>query len=440
MFDFLTHRFSDAFAFLTGKKKLTEQNIADVIQKVRDALIDADVPHKTVEAFIEQIRSEALGAAVLKSMKPDEQFAKVVHDKLALFLGATNSFSFALGRKMLMVGLQGSGKTTTVAKLAYLFKEHHKKNLAILVGSVDFYRPAAVEQLSILAGQLNIDFYRPLTTDPIQETRNFMRQAQSKKYDLVILDTAGRLHIDNAMLTEVKDIHAIVQPTDTILVVDAMTGQESLSIARAFDQAIGFGGAILTKMDSNTRGGVAFAFRYELHKEIWCVGTGEKHDQIELFHGDRLAKRLIGMGDLETLVERAEKKIERDDADSLEKSFNSGKITLDDFAIHLRSMTKLGSMGQLLRYLPGMPKQALSQEKINEADRELKKFLAIISSMNGAERVNPKIVNSSRRKRIARGAGVVPEDVVTLLDRFEQMNQFVKLLGNSGSLKQFMKR
>ncbi|MGB8468259.1 MAG: signal recognition particle receptor subunit alpha [Candidatus Babeliales bacterium] len=439
MFDFLTQKFSDAFSYLTGQRTLTEKNVAQVIQKLKQALLEADVPYHTVNDFIAAVQAEVLGTQVLKSLKADEHFAKIVHAKLVDFLGRESSFSPHLNRVVLVAGLQGSGKTTTVAKLVHYFAHQHENKVRAFVGSVDFYRPAAIEQLAQMAHRVGATFFEPAGTNVLDEVKRFVSQARAGNYNLVILDTAGRLHVDQTMLAELQQVHAIVQPTDTLLVLDAMTGQESLAVARAFNEAIGFDGVILTKMDSNSRAGAAFAFRYELKKDIWFVGTGEKVEDLELFKGDRLASRLIGMGDLETLIERAEQKIKKEETQSWQGAMASGTMTLRDFAAQLRTMNKLGSIGQLMRYMPGVSAQKVSQETLAQSEREIKRFLAIADSMTAKELSQYRIINGERKKRIAAGAGVAASEVTQFIARFEQMLQFVKLLGTMGGAQKFFK-
>lgn len=435
MFDLLSEKFSNALSFLTGEKKLTEKNIATVVQKINDALIEADVPYKTVHVFIEGLQKEALGAPLLKTLKPEEQFAKLVYERLVTFLGADKAFTFDAPRTIVMMGLQGSGKTTTIGKLAHAFNEHHKKGIRIIVSSADFYRPAAVEQLAILARSVGVDFYEPKTQDPVTHAQQFMQYAKKEKYDVIILDTAGRMHIDNTLLNELQAIVSSVQPTDKILVIDAMTGQESLTVARAFEEAVGFDGAVLAKVDGSAKGGVAFAFRYEMKKPIWFAGIGETTEDLEIFKGERFASRLIGMGDIESLLERAEKKIQQAEAQELENALSSGDMTIQAFGLQLRSMRKLGPLSSWLKYVPGAPR--VDANAAAQSEKEIKKSLAIIDSMKPQERLDHTLLNASRRKRIARGAGVAIEDVQSFIRKFEEIRQCVKLLHRMGGRNPF---
>ena len=337
MFDFLSQKFSSIFSTLTGRAKLSEDNIQEVLQKVKDALIEADVPYELVQEFTQGIKEDAVGKKIIKSLKPGEQFIKVVHERLIQFLGGQDNahFSFQIPSVTMIMGLQGSGKTTTLGKLAsYVQKQAKKrdKTRRVLLASVDFYRPAAVDQLEILSKQVGVSFYRAKDQDPVRAAKEIINYAKASRFEIVFLDTAGRLHIDNKMLQELQQIDLSIRPKYKILVLDSMTGQESLNVAKAFDQEISFHSAILSKMDSDTRGGAAFAFRYALKKPILFVGVGEKIDDIELFRPSRVANRILGMGDILSLIEKAEEKIEKSEQESLYQSFSRGKMNLQDFA------------------------------------------------------------------------------------------------------------
>jgi len=431
MFDFLSNKFSSIFSRLTGKGHLTEKNLQETLNFVTDALIEADVPYDLAQKFIASLKSEAIGKKVLSSVKPGEQFIKIVHDKLISFLGGRQElYSFQIPSVIMIMGLQGSGKTTSLAKIAtFIQKEAAKKgkNRKILLASVDFYRPAAVEQLKLLADKCNCSFYRPDESDPITAAVKIHEYYKNQRFDLLLLDTAGRLHIDNQMLQELQAIDVQLEPRYKMLVLDAMTGQESLNVAKAFEQSVGITGALLTKMDSDSRGGTGFSFCYALKKPILFVGVGEKTDDIEPFRAERMADRILGMGDVVSLVEKAEEKIAKDEQESLYKSMMKGQITLDDFAKQMDMMGKIGSLGQLIKYIPGLGGQNISPEMVEKGESEMKKFRAIISSMTLKERKFPGILNGSRKKRIAVGAGVNLEDVNGLLKRFEESKQYVKL-------------
>lgn len=443
MFDFLSNKFSSIFSHLTGKGKLTESDIDQVLAQVKDALIEADVPLVLVQTFCDDIKKEVAGQKVLASLKPSEHLIKVVHDKLKSFLGGQDTvpFTFQLPSIVMVMGLQGSGKTTSIGKMAHLVSSEAKakgKDRRILLASVDFYRPAAVDQLEILSKQIpGATFYRAQSADPVQAAKEIMAFYQKGLFELLFLDTAGRLHVDEQMLEELKQINFALKPKYKILVLDAMTGQESLAVAEQFNKVVGFDMAVLTKMDSNTRAGAAFAFRYALKKPIVFVGSGEKIADLERLYPERLAGRILGMGDITSLLERANEKIKQSEQESLEKAFNKGQLSLQDFADQLKMMQKLGSLSQIVKYMPGGANPALSPEMIQKGEIELKKFGAIISSMTPKERVLPKILDNSRKKRIAGGAGVSVADINLLLERFEQSQQYVKLLKKFGRFPGF---
>ena len=439
MFDFLTNKFSSIFSKITGKGTLTGQDIEQTLTQVRQALIEADVPLSLVETFCTDIKNEVAGQKVIASLKPAEHLIKIVHDKLKNFLGGQNAvpFTFQLPSVVMLLGLQGSGKTTTSAKLAQLMQKEAQakgKTRRILLASVDFYRPAAIDQLEILAKKIQVSFFRPTATNPVKAAQEIYSYYQKELFELLFLDTAGRLHIDEAMIQEVQQIDKQLKPKYKILVLDAMTGQESLQVAQSFNQSIGFDGAILTKLDSNTRAGAAFAFRYALKKPILFVGSGEKIEDIERLYPERLAGRILGMGDLATLAEKADEKIKISETQNLEKALQKGHLSLQDFADQMKMIQKLGSLSQLMQYMPGASSQAISPQMIEKGEAELKKFEAIVSSMTPKERVIPRILDASRKRRIAKGAGVEVSDINLLLERFEQSQQYVKLLKKFGRM------
>lgn len=439
MFDFLSKRFGSIFDKFGSNKKLTQANIQETLATITDALLEADVPHTLVQTFVADVQQEVIGHNVIKSLKPGEQFVKIIHDRLKHFLGGEHTdFQCKTPATFLIMGLQGSGKTTSIAKIAHYIKQQNKKS-RILVASVDFYRPAAVDQLEQMAQKAAVDFYRSMQTDPIAATKDIITQYKQGSYDQLFLDTAGRLHVDNQMLQELREIKQLLDPTYAFLVLDAMTGQESLNVAQAFDQAVGFDYAMLSKMDSDTRGGAAFSFRYALKKPIVFVGVGEKIDDIEQFRADRVAGRILDMGDVVTLAEKAEQRIAKDEQESLYNAMMSGKMSLDDFAKQMEMMSKLGSMSSVMKYIPGMGSMQISAEQMEQGEKELKKFRAIMKSMTKKERLTPKILNGSRKERIARGAGVSASDINLLLSRFEQSQQYVKLLSKLGRGQRFFR-
>jgi len=437
MFDFLSQKFSSIFSKITGKSKLTDDNVQEALQKVKDALIEADVPYDIVQEFTESVKKEVLGQKVTKALKPGEQFIKIVHQRLLHFLGGDSSstFSFQIPSVVMVMGLQGSGKTTTLGKLAYYVQIQAKKrgkSRKVLLASVDFYRPAAVDQLEVLAKQVGVGFYRATSSDPVDAANEIICFAKSNRFEIVFLDTAGRLHVDNQMLQELQQIDTNVRPKYKILVLDSMTGQESLNVAKAFDQSVSFHSAILTKMDSDTRGGAAFAFRYSLKKPILFAGIGEKYEDIEQFRPNRVADRILGMGDILSLIEKAEEKIKKNEQESLYRSISSGKMNLQDFANQMEMVGRLGSLSKIMKYMPGASGLKVSPEMLEKGETEVKRFKAIISSMTPKERFYPRIIDGSRKKRIALGAGAKVEDVNTLLQRFEQSQQYAKLFKKFG--------
>ncbi|KKP22932.1 MAG: Signal recognition particle protein [candidate division TM6 bacterium GW2011_GWF2_28_16] len=436
MFDFLSKKFAGVLGWLKDKGRLTQDNIDEAVKQVQDALLQADVPYKVIQDFLESIKKEAVGLEASPGLRPGEKFIKIVHDKLLDFLGGKNALvlnNFQYPCVMMVMGLQGSGKTTTVAKLAnYILSEAQKKGKPkkVLLASVDYYRPAAIEQLKVLAKSVGVDFYAPegfgLTSgEPVKAAKNIYNYFKNNNYHVLILDTAGRLHVDENMLEELKNIDKLLTPRYKFLVLDAMTGQESLTVAHAFENAVGFNSAILTKMDSDARGGAAFAFKYEIKKPISFVGSGEKIDDLESFIPERMASRILGMGDILTLIEKTENSINLQDQQDAAKKFMSGGFNLQDFADQMGMVSKVGSLQKIAKYLPGVGN--ISPEMLEKSEKEMKKFKAIISSMNKKERILPQILDASRKRRIAKGAGVVVEDVNILLQRFEQSKQFAKM-------------
>lgn len=437
MFDFLSNKFSSIFTKITGQSRLTESNIEETLTQIKESLLEADVPYNLIEKFIDSVKADIIGQKVIGSLKPGEQLVKVVHERLLTFLGGKNQspFAFQLPSVVMVLGLQGAGKTTAVAKMAQLAKkqaEQRGKTRRILLASVDFYRPAAVDQLEILAKSVGASFYRSAQTDVVKAAADIYSFYQKEGFELLFLDTAGRLHIDNSLLQELREIDMRLKPRYKMLVLDAMTGQESLNVAQAFDQGVGFSYALLTKMDSDTRGGAAFAFRYALQKPIVYVGTGEKIDDLEQFYPDRMAGRILGMGDMLSLAEKASSAIKEADQQKMYKKMTQGSLTLQDFADQLNMMGKLGSLTQLAKYMPGMGSMNVGQEALEKGEVELKRFKAIIGSMNAKERSLISPLDASRKQRIAQGAGVQVSDINTLLSRFEQTKQFVKMFKGSG--------
>ena len=437
MFGLLSKKLSSAVSFLSNKFSLTEKDVKKARDQVRDALLESDVPYEAVESFLAEVDLEGVSNKSKGSLKPGQVLVKAVHDKLVSFLGGNSGSGFKFQRKsvVVMMGLQGSGKTTTIAKLARFAFEQAKskdKPWKILVASTDFRRPAAMDQLEVLAKQVGCQFFRPTGKDALEAAKSALEAYWSGGYDLLLLDTAGRLHVESELLCELKEIVNLVKPRYRVMILDAMTGQESLSVAREFQQNTGFDFAILTKMDSDARGGAAFAFSYSLKKPIRFIGMGERDGDLEQFRAERAAQRILGMGDVVSLAEKAEKVVQKEDQKSLLKSFTSGRFTLEDFAKQLGMVSKLGSLSKIAKHLPGMSGANVSGDALEKGEKEMSRFRAVINSMTVKERRFPKVLDASRRKRVAQGAGVSVEDVNIMLSRFEQSRQYAKLLGKSG--------
>lgn len=437
MFDFLTNTFSSLVSKLTKQGTLTQANIQETVGQIKESLLEADVPHALIEEFIASIEKEVVGKKVLGSLKPAEQLVKIVHDRLLFFLGGkeASAFTFQMPSVVMVMGLQGSGKTTTLAKLAYMVKkqaEQKNKSRRILFASVDFYRPAAIDQLEVLSRHVGVSFYRSPIENPVKAAQDIYAYFKNERFELLFLDTAGRLHIDNILMQELREIDAALAPRHKFLVLDAMTGQESLTVAKAFEQGVGFQQAILTKMDSDTRGGAAFAFRYAMKKPILFIGVGEKPSDLETFYPERMANRILGMGDIVSLAEKAASAIKESDQARMARAMEQGNMTLQDFADQLGMLGKLGSLSKLMTYMPGMGGQKISPDMLDKGEKEMVRFKAIMSSMTPKERLVPRILDSSRKARIAKGAGVTVAEVNSLLSRFEQMQQFVKMFKGKG--------
>lgn len=437
MFDFLANKFSDLFSRFGRSTTLTPDVLDKLLANVQDVLIDADVPLTVARAFIDDVRTHLTGVKIHSSLNSEEHIMKVVHERLCNFLSGNEKqeFTFLFPSIVMVMGLQGSGKTTTIAKLAhFIMRTAHQrgKKRTILLASVDYYRPAAIDQLQILSLQAGVDFYRAQATDPVQAAIEIAAYGKKHGYDLVFLDTAGRLHIDETMLQELKTIDATLTPRYKLLVLDAMTGQESLRVAQSFESAIGFGAAILSKMDSEARGGAAFSFRYALKKPIVFVGCGEKIADLEQFKPERVAGRMLGMGDLMTLIEKANQKIEQFERTKQMEMLSKGRFTLIDFAKQLEMVQSMGSLSQLMKYIPGAAGAKISSEQLEQGEREMKSFRAIIGSMTKKERLVPTLLDMSRKKRIASGAGVSVTDVNGLLTKFHDAQKLMKQFGKFG--------
>lgn len=437
MFEFLSRSFSSFFSKLGRQKTLTPALVDDLLSTVRESLLQADVPIEAIEVFLASLKNDLVGAQVLPTLRADEFLMKTVHDRLLMFLGGKEDKGFfeTIPATCMVMGLQGSGKTTTVAKLARFcadLLQKQKKRNRVLVASIDFYRPAAIDQLEVVAAQAGVAFYRASSVDVLAAVQEICAYRKKEDFDVLIIDTAGRLHVDEYMLNELVQVDKIIRSDCKLLVLDAMVGQESLQVARIFQERIGFCAAILTKMDSDTRGGAAFAFRYMLKKPILFVGTGERVADLERFYPDRMANRMLGLGDIVSLVERANDKIKMQEQDRLAQAMAKGRFTLDDFATQIDMINKLGSFGNVLKYLPGTAQLKISPEKLEDGEREMKRFRAIIGSMTKKERLMPAILDGARKKRVAKGAGVSVAEVNVLLERFQESQHMMKQLGKMG--------
>jgi signal recognition particle subunit SRP54 len=440
MFESLTQRLSGTIERLRGRGRLTEENIREATREVRVALLEADVALPVVQALIERIKVRAVGQEVLKSLTPGQALIKVVRDELAAVMGSAASdlnLNVPASAVILMAGLQGAGKTTTVGKLAKHLKEKRRKK--VMVVSADVYRPAAIEQLKTLAQQVDVLFF---PSDPSQKPEAIVRAAiddAKKSYvDVLIVDTAGRLAIDEAMMAEIKALHAAVNPVETLFVVDAMTGQDAAATAKAFSEALPLTGVVLTKTDGDARGGAALSVRYITGRPIKFVGVGEKPDGLDVFHPDRAAGRILDMGDVLSLVEQVEQQVDKDKAQKLaEKVAKGKKFDLNDMKDQLEQMQNMGGLHGLMDKLPGMG-QIPDAVKNQVTGKEVPRMVAIINSMTKKERRNPALLNGSRRARIARGAGLTPADVNKLMKQYQQMEKMMSKL-SAGGMKGLMR-
>ncbi len=427
MFDNLSQKLQKVFKDLRGYGKLTEKNISDALREIRIALLEADVHYSVVKDFLTKVKAKSLGQEVLSSITPGQQIVKIVHEELITLLGGEareleKPKGFA---KILLVGLQGAGKTTTGGKLAsWLQRQHHKRTLLV---SCDTQRPAAQEQLKILAQQLDLPFFTLFgEKDPRKIAAQVAQQASHLGVDAVIVDTAGRLHIDDALMQEVVQVREIIDPSEILFVADAMTGQDAVQSAKAFHDAIGITGVILTKLDGDSRGGAALSVRWVTGKPIKFCGVGEKLDQLEPFYPERIASRILGMGDVVSLVEKAQQTFNQEEAESMQAKLQKGKFDFEDFLSQMRQLQKMGGMGQLLQMLPGMGQ--LKDLKVDE--KEMKRTEAIILSMTAQERRDPDLLNISRRERIATGSGTTLPEVNSLIKRFNQSQKMMKKMSS----------
>ena len=435
MFESLTQRLSGTMERLRGRGRLTEENIREATREVRIALLEADVALPVVQALIERIKVRAVGQEVLKSLTPGQALIKVVRDELTAVMGSQASgldLSVQPPAVILMAGLQGAGKTTTVGKLARHLKERQKKK--VMVVSADVYRPAAIEQLKTLAGQVGVQFF-PSQADQKPEAiaRAAIEDARKSYADVLIIDTAGRLAIDEAMMAEIKALHSAVDPVETLFVVDAMTGQDAANTAKAFSEALPLTGVVLTKTDGDARGGAALSVRYITGKPIKFIGTGEKTDGLDVFHPDRVASRILDMGDVLSLVEQVEQQVDKDAATRLaEKVAKGRKFDLNDMREQLGQMEGMGGISGLMDKLPGLGQVPEHLKQQVQQGKEVPRMIAIINSMTKKERRNPALLNGSRRKRIAAGAGVTPADVNRMMKQYQQMEKMMGKMARGG--------
>ncbi len=434
MFESLTDRLGDVFSRLTKRGALSESDVAEALREVRVALLEADVALPVVKDFVKQVQEKAVGADVMKSVTPGQMVIKVVNDHLIELLGGEAeelNLRATPPVPLLVVGLQGSGKTTSAAKIGLRLASKEKKN--VLMASLDIYRPAAQEQLRVLGEQAEINTLPVIEGQmPVDIAKRAMEAGNLGGYDVVILDTAGRLHIDEAMMNEVAAVRDAVNPAEILLVADALTGQDAVNVAKSFKERVGVTGIMLTRIDGDARGGAALSMREVTGCPIKLLGTGEKLDALEAFHPDRIASRILGMGDVVGLVEKAAETIDQEEAEKLEAKFLKGRFDLDDLAAQLRQMRRMGGMGGLMAMLPGVGKIKRQMEESQMDDGVLLRQEAIIGSMTPKERQNVKVLNASRKRRIASGAGVTIQDVNRLLKQYKQMAGVMKKVGKLG--------
>ncbi len=432
MFESLGDRLQTAIHKIKGYGKITEQNIDEIAREIRLALLEADVNYQVVKEFIKNVKEKALGEEVQKSLKPSELFVKIVKDELVELLGGDKVDLNMQGNPatLMLVGLQGSGKTTTIGKLANLLRKKYKKKPLLV--ACDVYRPAAIDQLKQLGKELNIEVYSEGKGNPVEISKNAIQYAKENHFDYVLIDTAGRLHIDEELMNELENIEQEVHPHEVLLVIDSMMGQDAINVITTFHERLKLTGAILTKLDGDTRGGVALSIRHLTHVPIKFVGVSEKMDGLEEFYPDRMASRILGMGDIMSMLEKAESVIDEEEAMNAAKKMGKGTFDLEDFLSTMRQIKKLGPLENLLKMLPGASKMGLKNVKVDPKD--MAHLEAIILSMTPYERRHPEILKASRKKRIANGSGRSVEEVNRLVNQFEQMKKMMKQMKN-GNMK-----
>ena len=437
MFDNLSERLERSFKILKGEGKITEINVAETLKDVRRALLDADVNYKVAKTFTDTVKQKALGQNVLTAVKPSQLMVKIVHDELATLMGS-ESVDLKLEHRpsvILMAGLNGAGKTTLAGKLALFLKT--KKNRRPLLAACDTYRPAAIEQLRVLAEQIEVPIFMNLEEkDPVKIALAAIKEAKAKSYDTVIVDTAGRLAIDEALMNEIAAVKAATSPDETLFVVDAMTGQDAVNTAKEFNSRLDFDGVVLTKLDGDTRGGAALSIRAVVDKPIKFVGTGEKMEALDVFHPDRMADRILGMGDIVSLVERAQEQYDEAEARKLQRKIQKNQFDFNDFLAQLQQIKKMGNIKDLAAMIPGVGKAI---KDVDVDDSALLGVEAIILSMTPYERRHPEVLNASRKTRIAKGSGKTVQDVNRLLKQFDQTRKMMKMVSGNG-LRQMMSR
>ena len=436
MFENLSERLERSFKVLKGQGKITELNVAETLKEVRRSLLDADVNYKIAKDFTSRVKEKALGMNVLTAVKPGQMRVKIVHDELAELMGGKNVEVDIKGNPaiILMSGLQGSGKTTFSGKFANLLKTKKGKNPLLV--ACDVYRPAAIEQLKVLGEQIGVQVYTEENSkDPVKIAQDAVKYARSNGFDVVIVDTAGRLAVDEQMMNEIAAIKEAIQPNETLFVVDAMTGQDAVNTAKEFNERLDFNGVILTKLDGDTRGGAALSIRTVVNKPIKYVGTGEKLEALDAFHPERMADRILGMGDIVSLVEKAQEQFDAEEAKKLQRKISRDQFNFNDFLSQIQQIKKMGNIKDLASMIPGVGK-ALKDVDID--DGAFKGVEAIIYSMTPLERENPALINGSRRKRIAEGSGTTVQDINRLLKQFEESKKMMKMLSGGGKLMRRM--
>ncbi len=428
-FEGLSEKLNSVFKKLKSRGKLTESDVKEAMREVKLALLEADVSYKVVKDFVKKVSERAVGEEVLASLTPAQQVIKIVNEELCTLMGTSNSrinFASKPPTVIMMCGLQGSGKTTHAAKLAKMLKkEGHRPLLA----ACDIYRPAAINQLQVVGQKADVKVFEMGQINPVTIAKEALRYAKDYGYDILIIDTAGRLHIDEALMQELKDIKALTNPDEIMLVVDAMTGQDAVNVAQAFDEAVGITSVLMSKLDSDTRGGAALSVLSVTGKPIKYVGMGEKLDDFEQFHPERMASRILGMGDVLTLIEKAENVMSQQEAEKLTKKFKENKFDMDDLLDQMKQIKKMGSMKSIISMLPGVGEKL---KNVDVDEHQLVRIEAIITSMTKAEREKPSIINPSRKKRIAKGSGTKVEEVNRLLKQFEQMQKMMKQFTGKG--------